>query len=77
MRTPHSTPPHATPGTPYAMDVMRPSLAFGSPPAPSALDPRRWLGVVLRMVTRTAARVVRSRVATRGRVSVPVGGTDS
>ena len=54
MRTPHSAPdvPHA----PHEMDAMPPWRAFGTPPAPSALDPRRWLGVVLRMVADVAAR---------------------
>jgi hypothetical protein len=58
------------PATPHAMDAMRPWQAFGAPPAPSALDPRRWLGVVLRMVAGAAARVARSGVTPRG----PVGG---
>src|ERR1051325_5036161 len=68
MRTPHSTPdvPHAR----HRMDAMRPWRAFGTPPAPSALDPRRWLGVVLRMVADVAARL---GVTARA----PVGGAES
>ena len=55
MRTPHSTPD--VPRAPHGMDAMPPWRAFGAPPAPSAVDPRRWLGVVLRMVAEGAARL--------------------
>ena len=57
MRTPHSTP--QPPHTSHTMDAMPPWRAFGPTPAPSALDPRRWLGVVLRLLARTATRLSR------------------
>ena len=56
MRTTHSTP--LTLHMPLAMDAMRPCQAFGAPPAPSALDPRRWFGVVGARLAGVAARIV-------------------
>ena len=60
MRTMHVTEHtrHA-PQTPRAMDAMRPAQAFGPPPIPTALDPRRWLGVVLAMAAGAIARIAR------------------
>jgi hypothetical protein len=43
--------------TPHTMDAMPPWRAFAASPAPSASGPRRWLGVVLRMVAGVAARI--------------------
>jgi hypothetical protein len=69
MRTPHST-PHSTPHT---MDAMPPWRAFHTPAVPSATDPRRWLGVVLRTVAAVSARIARLGVTRRA----PVGGAES
>ena len=68
MRTPHSTPD--VPRAPHEMDAMPPWRAFGAPPAPSALDPRRWLGVVLRRVADVAALLgMTARVSVGGAAS--------
>ena len=58
---------HRTPHTPLAMDVMPPWRAFGTPPAPSALDPRRWFGAVIAVLAGIAARVGPPRTAARSR----------
>jgi hypothetical protein len=58
---------HTTEHTPRAMDAMRPWQAFGPPPTPAALDPRRWLGVVLAVLKGATARIARPGVRTWGR----------
>jgi hypothetical protein len=63
MRTPHRT-PH-TSHAPLAMDAMPPWRAFGPTPAPSALDPRRWLGIALAMLAGVAARMARPGATAR------------
>jgi hypothetical protein len=55
------------PHIPRAMDAVRPWQAFDTPPTPTALDPRRWLGVVLAMLAGVAARMTRPRAGARGR----------
>jgi hypothetical protein len=67
MRTPHGTPNNALDTLHPALgtDAMRPWQAFGTPPAPAALDPRRWIGTVLTMVAGVAARVAAPRTTTR------------
>jgi hypothetical protein len=62
MRRTHTTEP-----TPRAMDAMRPWQAFGLPSAPAALDPRRWLAVVLAVLERATARIARPGAWTWGR----------
>ena len=46
-----------TPRAPLAMDIMPPQRAFGSAPVPTALDPRRWLGLLFATLARMTARV--------------------
>jgi hypothetical protein len=64
MRTTHITkhPPH----TWSAMDAMCPWQAFGAPPAPAALDPRRWLGVALAMLAGVGAWIARPGARAQG-----------
>jgi hypothetical protein len=72
MRTTHVA--EHTPHIPHAMDVMdamRPWQAFGPPPAPAALDPRRWLGVMLATLAGVAARLARPALGARGRAEGP------